>query len=196
MRIDFQPDDTQLEAELDTLHARLQARARLAAPPAQPLPRLPWLRLWRHEADGEFYVYVEDMRTGRLAGCTVFNRLVEVNRRLDPFVRSPHSRYRPAYRRLGLATRVYARELDAGFCLVSGARQSPGAHALWHALAERYEFGYARLHGKRLARMEPACVEEERDGLHTRMVLCGKGWTLDRLLAQRRPLPRAAGDVN
>jgi len=180
VRIDVRPDDARLEAELDALHARLAAAGRLPAP--QPAG-CGGLRVWRHETDGEFHVYVEDARAGLLAGCTVFNRLIEVDRRLDRWVRSPHSRYRPAYRRLGLASLVYRRELDAGFCLISGARQSAAAHALWQALARRYECGYVRLYGKRLAKLGAAPPPDERDGLLMRMALCGRGWTLARLAA-------------
>ncbi|MGT2437014.1 hypothetical protein ACU4GH_15395 [Bradyrhizobium betae] len=38
--------------------------------------------------------------------------------------------------------------LDAGLCLMSGARQSPGANALWHALSRHYALGYADLRCK------------------------------------------------
>jgi len=50
-----------------------------------------------------------DVAARRLAGTTVFNRLVELNRRADRHLRSPHSRYgdvpaaRPGQRGLPLA---------------------------------------------------------------------------------------------
>ncbi|WP_332670746.1 hypothetical protein [Aromatoleum sp.] len=71
--------------------------------------------------------------------------------------------------------------LDAGFCLISGARQSPGAHALWHALARRHILGFVSLREKRLHYLGEEASEQDRDELETRMILLGKGWTLERL---------------
>src|SRR5690606_34100269 len=99
--------------------------------------QLPCLVFHHREADGEHYIYVEDVDRGCLAGYTVFNRLIEVNRRLDRFVRAPHSKYAGGYQRRGIATAVYEWALGQGFCLISGARQSQGAHALWRSLAKR-----------------------------------------------------------
>ena len=93
------------------------------------------------EADGEWYVYVEDLQRRRLAGYTVFNRLVELDRRADRHLRAPHSRYDTPYQRRGLASAVYRWALQEGWCLVSGARQSPGAHALWHQLCPAARLG-------------------------------------------------------
>ncbi|WP_377014959.1 hypothetical protein [Comamonas sp. JC664] len=46
-------------------------------------------------ADGEFYVYVEDQLEHRIAGFTVFNRLIELDKRADRYIRGPHSRFDP-----------------------------------------------------------------------------------------------------
>ncbi|SFC43987.1 hypothetical protein SAMN05216344_11765 [Polaromonas sp. OV174] len=116
---------------------------------------------------------------GGLAGYTVFNRLVELERRADRYLRAPHSKYDPAYQRRGLATAVYRWGLDAGLCLMTGARQSPGAHALWHALARRYELGYVDLRSKTLRYLGPQVRPQVLDDLHTRMILLGQGWTMD-----------------
>ena len=181
LRIDVQRPDESIESELDTLYRRLHTAADpLAACTARPGPR-PGL-VWRHrEADGEHYVYVEDTARGCLAGYTVFNRLIEVDRRTDPHVRAPHSRYAPAYQRRGIATAVYEWGLGQGLCLVSGARQSAGAYALWRALGRRHCLGFVAIRDKRMrylgAEIEPAL----REDLHTRMILLGKSWSLRRL---------------
>ena len=203
MRIDVDRDSHRMEVELDTLYARHFAgrdrRDRLGDPDgpddgpirqdrwaASDLVRLPAaipprFRAYRRIADGECYVYVEDILQQRLAGCTVFNRLVGIDRRLDPHLRSPHSRYRPAFQRRGLATAVYRQMLDAGVCLLSSARQSPAAHALWKSLGRRYELGYVRLEGGRVIALGDRVEDAVFDDLDTRLLLCGAGWDAARL---------------
>lgn len=183
LRIDVQRPDETIGSELDTLHRRLHT----AADPLARCTTLPsQLRglVWRHrEADGEHYVYVEDTARQCLAGYTVFNRLIEVDRRTDPHVRAPHSRYSPAYQRRGIATAVYEWSLGQGFCLVSGARQSAGAHALWLALGRRFQLGYVTLRKRRMHYLGTEPAAALRDDLSTRLILLGEGWSLDRLQA-------------
>lgn len=135
------------------------------------------------EADGEFYVYVEDIKRQRLAGYTVFNRLVEVGRRADRYVRAPHSRYDEPYQRRGLASAVYQWGLDAGLCLITEARQSPGANALWHSLAKRYPLGHEDLRDKTLSYLGREVQPSVLGDLHTRMLLLGQGWTVGQFSA-------------
>ena len=184
LRIDVQRPDESIESELDTLYRRLHTAADpLAACTARPGPR-PGL-VWRHrEADGEHYVYVEDTARGCLAGYTVFNRLIEVDRRTDPHVRAPHSRYAPAYQRRGIATAVYDWGLGQGLCLVSGARQSAGAHALWLALGRRFQLGYVALRQRRMHYLGAEPAPALRDDLNTRLILLGGDWSLERLQAR------------
>lgn len=184
LRIDVDPDEARLEQELDTLQRRLRRpgdtlNGITSEPAAQPGFRLHW-----READGELYVYVEDVVRQRLAGYTVFNRLIELDTRADRHLRAPHSKYRAGYRRRGLATAVYRRSLDAGCCLITGARQSAGAHALWRHLARHYPLRYVQLRDRELRalgeRVDPALHDE----LHTRMLLLGRGWDEARLAAE------------
>lgn len=184
LRIDVQRPDESIESELDTLYRRLHTAADpLAACTARPGPR-PGL-VWRHrEADGEHYVYVEDTARGCLAGYTVFNRLIEVDRRTDPHVRAPHSRYATAYQRRGIATAVYEWGLGQGLCLVSGARQSAGAHALWLALGRRFQLGYVALRQRRMHYLGAEPAPALRDDLNTRLILLGGDWSLERLQAR------------
>lgn len=178
LRIDVQRDPANLQAELDAIERRLHRKG-------DALHGLPMLDIrrpgfvFRHrEADGEHYVYVEDIAQKRLAGYTVFNRLVEVDRRADRHLRAPHSRYAPDYQRCGLATAVYEWWLAAGRSLITGARQSPAANALWHSLARRHALFYVRLEDKRLRCLGDQVDEATRGDLHTRMILVGRG--LDR----------------
>ncbi|SOZ18491.1 conserved hypothetical protein [Cupriavidus taiwanensis] len=184
LRIDVELGPAEIERELDVLHGRIgRPGDPLHAMPALPAGA-PGLRLRYREADGEYYVYVEDVMQRRLAGYTVFNRLIEVGRRADPWVRAPHSKFAPAYQRRGLARALYRWALDGGLCLLSGARQSAGAHALWQALAPDYAMGYVDLRSKTLTWLGNAVDAATRDGLHTRMLLLGRGWTLEAFMAR------------
>lgn len=181
LRIDVQLPQPELDRELDTLNRRLRQ-------PGDILHDLPLLEiempglLFRYrEADGEHYVYVEDLKRQCLAGYTVFNRLIELNRRQDRYLRAPHSKYDPAYQRRGIASAIYRWWLDAGNCLISGARQSPAAHALWHALSKRYNLMYVDLREKTLAYLGGNVSPQTREDLHTRMILPGKNWDARRL---------------
>lgn len=184
LRIDVDPPAATIEQELSALHQRLHSPGdALHGLPSTPLPGHPGLFVRSRVADGELYVYIEDPLRQCLAGTTVFNRLVELNRRADRHLRAPHSRYAPAYQRRGLATAVYRWALDGGQCLVSGARQSAGAHALWQRLGRDYPQGYVCLQHKTpryLGRQVDARVQE---ALATRRLLLGRGWTLARLAA-------------
>jgi hypothetical protein len=119
-----------------------------------------------------------DVRRDRVAGYTVFNRLIEVGKRADPFVRAPHSKYGAPYQGMGLATAVYRWGLDAGLCIISGARQSPGAHRLWMGLARDYELGYVDLRRKQLRYLGKQVRSQVLEDLHTRMIMLGRGWDL------------------
>jgi GNAT superfamily N-acetyltransferase len=181
LRIDVHHHPDDIEAELAALHRRLNTPGDCLHG-IDTLPALrPGLVFHYREADGEHYVYVEDPARGVLAGYTVFNRLIEVNRRADRHLRSPHSRYAPSYQRRGIASAVYEWALARGFCLVSGARQSVGAHALWCALARRHSFGYLDIRAQRIRHLGSEVDPVTRDDLHTRMILLGQGWDLARL---------------
>ncbi|MOA40680.1 hypothetical protein D3C78_1625770 [compost metagenome] len=108
----------------------------------------------------------------------MFNRLIEVGRRADPYVRAPHSKYAEPYQGMGLATAVYRWGLDAGLCIISGARQSAGAHRLWMRLARDYELGYVGVRRKQLSYLGTSVRPGVLEDLHTRMILLGKGWSL------------------
>ena len=187
LRTDVEFNNEDIERELDALYERMQT-------PGTPLHgmtvddgTLPGFRLHTREADGETYVYVEDVAARRLAGYTVFNRLIELDKRADRYLRSPHSKYALAYQRRGLASTVFRRALDSGMCLMSGARQSVGVHGVWQSLARRYPSGYVEVRDKRLRYLgeqvdDVALLED----LHTRRVLLGAGWSLAELAAATR----------
>lgn len=181
LRIDVDHQPAEIENELDTIHRRLNR-------PGDALHNLPAIcidfpsLIFRYrEADGEHYVYVEDPARRRLAGYTVLNRLVEVNRSADRHLRAPHSKYAPAYQRRGIATVIYRWWLESGRCLITGARQSSAANALWHSLSGRYELIYVDLRDKHLRCLGPLIDSSTLEDLHTRMVLLGKGWDVERL---------------
>lgn len=183
LRIDVNHGPKRLDDEIDSIYDRIHTPGdRLHGIPRIPLND-PAFEIRYREADGEFYVYVEDVRSKQLAGYTVFNRLIEVHRRADRCVRAPHSKYDPRYQRRGLATAIYRWGLDAGLCMLSGARQSPAAHALWHKLAADYPLGYVDLRDKTLTYLGREVSPEVLGELHTRMLLLGRGWTLAKFIA-------------
>lgn len=184
LRIDVEQKPEDLLAELDTLYGRLHR-------PGDALYGLPSLDIdypglvFRYrEADGEHYVYVEDSLTRRLAGYTVFNRLVELDRRADRHLRAPHSKYAPGYQRRGIANTVYRWWLDGGRCLITGARQSTGAHALWTSLGRHYGLIYVELREKILRYLGTDIDEQVRERLHTRMILLPQELDTDMLAEQ------------
>lgn len=181
LRIDVRHPDESIEAELDVLYRRLHTPGAAMNKCTRLPPLRPGLVFHHREADGEHYVYVEDAARGRLAGYTVFNRLIEVGRRADRHVRSPHSKYAPAYQGRGIASAVYHWALSRGFCLVSGARQSEGAHALWRALARRHVLRWVALRDKRMYDLGPTEPPAHAADLDIRMLLLGHAWSLDAL---------------
>lgn len=184
LRVDVNLNPSGIDRELDGLYARLNQ-------PGDALYNLPMLALdyrgltFRYrEADGEHYIYVEDRQRGRLAGYVIFNRLIELSRRADPYLRAPHAKFAAEYQRLGIAGAIYRWWLDAGNCIISGARQSVGANALWHKLSRRYPLTYVDLRNKRLCYLSRQVNENRRQDLHTRMLMLGRGCSLDRLAEQ------------
>lgn len=173
LRIDVQLPPSEVEKELDALHRRLNR----PGDALYDLPTLqidfPGLRFRYRVADGEHYIYVEDVKRGCLAGYTIFNRLIELNRRQDKHLRATHSKYATPYQRRGIATAIYRWWLDAGNCLISGARQSSGAHALWRSLGKKYELIYVDLREKKLRCLGPRVSSRVREDLYTRMILIG-----------------------
>lgn len=181
LRIDVHLSPLEIERELETLYRRLHRRGDiLHALPVLDL-HLPGFTVRYREADGEHYLYVEDLKAQRLAGYTVFNRLVELNRRQDRYLRATHSKYAAAYQRRGIATALYRWWLEGERCLISGARQSVAAHALWHALSAQHERIYVRLCRKRLHYLGRQVDAALQGDLHTRMILLGKHWNRERL---------------
>lgn len=193
LRIDVQLPPSEVEKELDAIDRRLRR-------PGDVLYDLPTLEIdfqgfrFRYRvADGEHYIYVEDVKRGCLAGYTIFNRLIELNRRQDKYLRATHSKYAPPYQRRGIATAIYRWWLDSGHSLISGARQSSGAHALWRSLGKQYELVYVDLREKKLRCLGPRVSSRVREDLHTRMLLVGSGQDLHAFAQQTGMLMPDAG---
>lgn len=194
MRIDVNFGEDSLERELANLYARLSGPdGRLRDTPALH-SGLPGLKLRCREAYGEIYVYVEDIARQRLGGYVVFNRLPELTRRADALLRSPHARFAQEYQRRGLASGIYRWALEAGLCLVSGARQSAGADGLWRALMRHHAHGYVTLRHRVLDYLGSTVDISALDALSTRRLLLGSGWTLPAFArAVDMSLPPAGG---
>lgn len=176
LRVDVQWNPAAVDDELKSLYARLERSGLLTGGTNIISTQLPGLVFRHREADGEHYIYVEDVARKRLAGYTVFNRLIEVNRSLDQLVRAPHSKYAVEYQRRGIATAVYEWALDHGFCLISGARQSQSAYALWISLATHHRLEYVEVRNKCIHLLASPVDPLTRDRLQTRMMLLNDGW--------------------
>lgn len=186
LRIDVALPADAVDADLRRLHERLSTPGD-ALHRCTTLPSgLPGLVLRHREADGEHYVYVQDTSLNRLAGYTVFNRLIELDRRADRVLRGPHSRYAPAYQRRGVASAVYGWALGTGLCFISGPRQSAGAHALWRSLARRHPLAFVSLRDKALHWLGTEVDAATLEDFHTRLVMLGEGWTPARFLRETR----------
>ncbi|WP_293775660.1 N-acetyltransferase [uncultured Oxalicibacterium sp.] len=178
LRIDVELPPAEVERDLAALHQRMRRHGdALHDLPVLPI-HYPHLRFRYREADGEHYIYVEDVERDCLAGVTVFNRLIELNRLQDRHLRATHSRYASAYQRRGIATLIYRWWLDQGHCLLSGARQSLAAHALWQKLATSYQLHYVDLRDKQLTLLGENIDQARRNDLHTRLLLLGRGLDL------------------
>lgn len=176
LRIDVVLPGDALERQLEQLHERLQSGERLPARVLLP-PLVSGFLFHYRESDGEFFVYVVEAATGRLAGYTVFNRLTELAKRAGPFLRAPHSRYARRYQGRGLATAVYQWALGAGLCLLSGPRQSPAAYRLWLRLRRGgHHLDFVQLLEGRLRWLGPEVDDEVLERFDTRMLLFGCGW--------------------
>jgi GNAT superfamily N-acetyltransferase len=177
LRIDVAPRPEQLQAELADLFHRMSSKGDLLyGMPALDI-HLPGFVFRYRQTNGEYYVYVLDLVDERLAGYTMFNRSAELDRRAGRDLRVPHSKYARAYQRRGIASAIYSWWLDAGNCLISGARQSKGAHALWRSLGASYPLICVEVRDKALRYLGNDIDTYIKDDLHTRLVLMGAGLT-------------------
>ncbi|MHB1402417.1 MAG: hypothetical protein ACYCWB_08470 [Thiobacillus sp.] len=186
LRIDVRHQSSDIEKQLQALYRRLNTPGDALYDLPLLCIRIPGLVLRYREADGEHYVYIEDPARRCLAGYVVFNRLVEVNRRADSHLRAPHAKLAPAYQRRGIATTIYRWWLGRGNTLITGARQSAGAHALWLSLGKHYELLYVELRANQLRCLGLQVDSRVRQDLHTRIVMLGRGWDVDRLAQATR----------
>jgi len=174
LRIDVRLDEPGLEGELDALRSRMPSIDGLVdESELYSLP--PEFTVLARQADGEYFIYVFDRLHDRLAAYVTLSRLIEVNRRADRHVRSPHAKVARAYRRRGIVSAVYRRWLESGVCLMSGARQSAAAHALWVSLSGTYRMAYVRLDNKKVILLDEPVLPEQIGHLNVRAVLAGEG---------------------
>lgn len=111
LRVDVELPEQDLEQELDALYARWISRGSgLTQVDDLHLPGHA-LTFWMREADGEYFIYVVDPARNRLAAYIVMSRLIELDRRADRHLRSPHSKVAADYRRMGSRRRF----IDGGW---------------------------------------------------------------------------------
>lgn len=189
LRIDvFLPDDrvaadlAAINGRADTLLGQCDVLDGLRLPPSG-------LEVRTRCADGEHFLYVVDTACQQVVAYITLNRLVEINRRADRVLRAPHTKVATAYQRRGIASSAYRWWLDSGRSLVTGARQSPAARALWMAMARSYRLVYVVIEDKRIACLEQAPPDAVLQQLNCRAVLLGRGASLDEFVDQARHRP-------
>lgn len=190
LRIDvFLPED-RVAADLDAINRRADTLLDRS-------DELPELCMPQHGlvvktrcADGEHFLYVLDTVRCRVVAYVTLSRLIELNRQADRFLRSPHTKVAPDYRRRGIATAIYRWWLDSGLSLVTGARQSPSARALWVSMARSYRLVYVQIDHKRVFDLGEQPPESVLQQLNCRAVLLGRGASLDSIVAPQ-PAHRA-----
>ena len=179
MRVDVHFPEDRITADLARLNRRIRClldASREIPPRPMPLRGLPsGLQARLRAIDGETFVYVLDSRVERIVASTVLNRLVELGRRTDDGLRAPHSRVALDWRRRGITSAIYRWRLDAGHSLITGARQSPAARALWLRLARDYRLAYVRLEARRVLLLDDMPPPAELAALNVRAVLFGRG---------------------
>lgn len=174
MRIDVRLSNDEIERELAELQARMaHGRHALHTLPLLDLP-FPGIQFRLRAIGHEQRVYAVDARDGRLAGYSVFDVLPEGARRMRSTVRSAHSRYAPGYQGRGIASAVYGRVLSQGFVLVSGARQSRAAHALWKSLGRKMPFEIVRVSADTIEPLAISESDERFSDLDVRLRLGGR----------------------
>ena len=183
LRIDVALPTPDLTRQLERLHQRLRRDG--GGDGLRDCMRIPGgppgFALHLRECGSEMFVYVEDVAQRRLAGFTAFQPPPDVAGAAQALLRSPHSRYAPAYQGRGLATSVYEWALDAGMCLLTGPRQSPAAHRLWRRLARAgHPLTHASVRGGVVHLLGPDVPQAVLEDFHTRLLLLGCGreaWT-------------------
>ena len=88
-----------------------------------------------------------------------------------------HTRLRGSAQRKGRDDAV-SLGVDAGLCLISGARQSVGAAQLWTALAQDYRHGFVDIDGRALRYLGETVADDVHGALHTRRLMLGHGWEI------------------
>ncbi len=172
MRFDVRIGNEQIDQELAALQARM-AHGRHAL---RNLPILdmsfPDIEFRVRKIAREQRVYAVDTQCQRLIGYSVFDILPEGSRRLHGKVRSVHSRYARDYQGRGIATALYTKVLSDGFVLVSGARQSCAAYALWKSLGRRMKFDIVRIGPENIEPLPISEQDQQFQDLDVRLQLC------------------------
>lgn len=174
LRIDVKRPAQQIRDELQAYGRRLAD----AGPPAEPpggvaLP--PGFRTCERRTGEVTFIYVEGIACGRLVGYVALHPLPEAGRRAAAAVRLPHALFHPDFQRRGLGSAIYGAVLARGIGLVSGARQSVAAHALWRALGRRHTLVHVQVRRRALAYLGSSVSATVLDDLRTRLLLLPPG---------------------
>lgn len=174
MRFDVHVSNDQIEQELAALQEKMShGRYALSNLPKLDL-RFADLEFRLRKISREQRVYVVDRANGNLVGYSVFDILPEGSRRLHGTVRSVHSRYSAPYQGRGIATALYTKVLADGFVLVSGARQSRAAYALWKSLGRRARFDIVKISPENIEPLKISERDERFQDLDVRLQLCAQ----------------------
>lgn len=134
---------------------------------------------------GDFIILVIDDSVTKIAGAVTLENWPSFSRVRSPF-KTPHSMFDPAYAGKGLATLVYTWLLKSGLCLISGEFQTQGANRLWAKLASNWPWFLIKQEASSYSYLGQEVSKGVALSRKSRIVLLGKGWTLDKFKAKAK----------
>ncbi|MDX5445547.1 MAG: hypothetical protein LPJ87_05775 [Zoogloeaceae bacterium] len=174
MRLDVRVRNEDIDRELADMQARMERGPHALSKLPKADLRFPGVEFRVRHIAHEQRVFAIDSATGQLIGYSVFDVLPEGARRFRGSVRSVHSRYAAPYQGRGIASAVYSRVLSQGFVLVSGARQSRAAYALWKSLGRRTRLEIVRVSADAIEPLPISENDERFSDLDVRLRLGGQ----------------------
>ena len=105
---------------------------------------------------------------------------------------TPHATFAERAQGKGYASAIYKWALNQGMCFMSSGIQSPGANMMWEKLGRVYPWFLIRVRVDRLTEFlgqGEGLTKQQLSTYEVRLVLLGKGWTLEKFMKQFKVSP-------